>query len=110
MDLSAPHDIDDINSINDLICKEECSLAYVKIDDAIKLYGNLVVFRFVQNLISNQLSNSLVSVEISVIYFVYNGIKHIIFSIDLLLVVEARRLFLIIYPELFVGLLRTSLK
>ena len=44
----------------------------------------MVVFRCVQNLISNKLSNSLVSVEISVIYFVYNGIKHIIFSIDLL--------------------------
>ena len=50
----------------------------------LKLYGNLIVFRCVQNLISNKLSKSLVSVEISVIYFVYNGIKHIIFSIDLL--------------------------
>ena len=50
----------------------------------LKLYGNLVVFRCVQNLISNKLSNSLVSVEISGIYFVYNGITNIIFTINLL--------------------------
>jgi hypothetical protein len=37
LDLSAPHDTYDISSINDLICKEECSLTYVKIDDAIKV-------------------------------------------------------------------------
>jgi hypothetical protein len=37
LDLSAPYDTDDISSINDLICKEECSLTYVKIDDAIKV-------------------------------------------------------------------------
>jgi hypothetical protein len=37
LDLSAPHDTDDISSINDLICKEECSLTYAKIDNAIKV-------------------------------------------------------------------------
>ena len=41
LDLSAPHDTYDISSINDLICKEECSLTYVKINDAIKVIRDL---------------------------------------------------------------------
>ena len=35
--IGPPHDTDDISSINDLISKEECSLTYVKIDNAIKV-------------------------------------------------------------------------
>ena len=36
LDLSAPHN-EDINSVNDLIDKEQCSMQYVKVDDAIKI-------------------------------------------------------------------------
>lgn len=36
VDLSAPHNNDAHPSINDLIDKDECSLSYVSIDDAIK--------------------------------------------------------------------------
>lgn len=37
IDLSAPHDDPDHESINDTIDKEQCSLHYVKVDDAIKV-------------------------------------------------------------------------
>lgn len=37
VDLSSPHDNVDCQSINELIDKDQCSLSYVKIDDAIKL-------------------------------------------------------------------------
>lgn len=37
VDLSAPHNNDTHPSINELIDKQECSLSYVKIDDAIKI-------------------------------------------------------------------------
>lgn len=40
VDLSSPHDSEQ-NSINSLINKEECSLSYVKIDDAIKIIQSL---------------------------------------------------------------------
>lgn len=36
LDLSSPHNDNNHQSINDLIDKEECSLTYVRIDDAIK--------------------------------------------------------------------------
>ena len=36
LDLSSPHS-KDVASINDLIDKEQCSMSYVKIDDAIKI-------------------------------------------------------------------------
>jgi hypothetical protein len=36
-----PHDTDDISSINNLFCKEECSLTYVKIDVALKVIREL---------------------------------------------------------------------
>lgn len=36
IDLSAPHNDSAHSSINDLIDKEQCSLTYVKLDDAIK--------------------------------------------------------------------------
>ena len=42
LDLSAPHNDHDI-SINCLIDRDKCSMAYIKIDDAIKIitqYGN----------------------------------------------------------------------
>ncbi len=42
MDLSAPHDLEDVSSLNSLIDKAEYSLSYVKVDDAaaiIKQYG-----------------------------------------------------------------------
>lgn len=41
LDLSAPHDDDDNCSINDLISKEDCSMTYVRIDDAIKVIRKL---------------------------------------------------------------------
>lgn len=37
LDLSSPHDNDSFLSINDMIDKEECSMSYVKIDDAIRI-------------------------------------------------------------------------
>ena len=37
LDLSAPHNDTDL-SINDLIDKAQCSMLYIKIDDAIKNY------------------------------------------------------------------------
>jgi hypothetical protein len=36
VDLSAPHDNEEHPSVNDLIDKDQCSLSYVKLDDAIK--------------------------------------------------------------------------
>ena len=45
------------------------TLTYVQIDDAIKVIRELGRVSLCSNLISNQLSNSLVSVEISGIYF-----------------------------------------
>jgi hypothetical protein len=36
LDLSSPHENSEIDSINDLIDKDKCSLRYVKVDDAIK--------------------------------------------------------------------------
>jgi hypothetical protein len=36
LDLSAPHS-EGVASINDLIDKEQCSMSYIKIDDAIKI-------------------------------------------------------------------------
>ena len=41
VDLSAPHENPDNQSINNLISKEEFSLSYVKIDDAIKIIQTL---------------------------------------------------------------------
>ena len=46
MDLSAPDNTDDISSINDLICKVECSVTHVKIEDAIKVIRELCRFSF----------------------------------------------------------------
>ncbi|XP_071153766.1 uncharacterized protein [Mytilus edulis] len=46
VDLSSPHESQDHFSINDLIDKEQCSLSYVKIDDAInaiKEFGRLSI-------------------------------------------------------------------
>ncbi|CAG2227747.1 unnamed protein product [Mytilus edulis] len=37
LDLSAPHNSDEHSSVNDLINKEDFSLSYIKIDDAIKI-------------------------------------------------------------------------
>ena len=37
MDLSSPHDSEIVSSLNDLLRKEEYSLSYVRIDDAIDL-------------------------------------------------------------------------
>ncbi|VDH89876.1 Hypothetical predicted protein [Mytilus galloprovincialis] len=37
LDLSSPHDNDNFLSINEMIDKEECSMSYVKIDDAIRI-------------------------------------------------------------------------
>jgi hypothetical protein len=37
VDLSSPHDDPDHTSINDLIDKEQCSLTYTKLDDAIRI-------------------------------------------------------------------------
>lgn len=37
VDLSSPHNDPDCPSINDLIDKDQCSLSYVKIDDAVKI-------------------------------------------------------------------------
>lgn len=41
VDLSAPHDDDVHPSINNLIDKEECSMSYVKLDDAIEVIQQL---------------------------------------------------------------------
>lgn len=41
VDLSAPHENPDNPSLNELICKEEYSLQYVKIDDAISIIKKL---------------------------------------------------------------------
>lgn len=41
LDLSAPHDDHDNSSINDLINKDECSMSYVRIDDAINIIKRL---------------------------------------------------------------------
>lgn len=41
VDLSSPHDNDSHPSVNDLINKEECSLSYVRIDDAIAIIQKL---------------------------------------------------------------------
>lgn len=41
LDLSAPHDSEEISSINDLISKEDFSLKYVTIDDAINIICDL---------------------------------------------------------------------
>lgn len=41
MDLSSPHDDSDHPSVNDLIDKEDCSLSYVRIEDAISIIQNL---------------------------------------------------------------------
>ncbi|CAG2255290.1 unnamed protein product [Mytilus edulis] len=41
LDLSAPHNNDEHHSINDLINKEDYSLTYVRIDDAIKIIKSL---------------------------------------------------------------------
>lgn len=41
LDLSSPHDDGDIVSINDYMDKEECSLQYVRIDDAINIIKSL---------------------------------------------------------------------
>ena len=41
LDLSAPHDNEEVASLNGLINKEEYSLSYVKIDDAIRIIKSL---------------------------------------------------------------------
>jgi hypothetical protein len=41
VDLSSPHDSEDISNLNDLINKEDFSLSYVKVDDAIRLIKTL---------------------------------------------------------------------
>jgi hypothetical protein len=43
LDLSSPHS-DDVASINDLIDKGQCSMSYIKIDDAVKR-RNPVMFK-----------------------------------------------------------------
>jgi hypothetical protein len=47
------------------MCREECSLTYVKIDDAIKVIRELGCFSLCSKFDIESLSNSLVSVEIS---------------------------------------------
>jgi hypothetical protein len=39
LDLSSPHS-DDVASINDLIDKGQCSMSYIKIDDAVTIITN----------------------------------------------------------------------
>lgn len=41
VDMSAPHEVSDIPSLNSLISKEEFTLSYVKIDEAIKIIQKL---------------------------------------------------------------------
>lgn len=42
LDLSAPHNYPSHQSLNDLINKDEFSLTYIRIDDAIKIINNVV--------------------------------------------------------------------
>lgn len=47
LDLSSPHNSSEHDSINDMIDKEDCSLTYIKLDDAIKViqdYGKNSIF------------------------------------------------------------------
>jgi hypothetical protein len=41
VDMSAPHDMEGVRSMNDLIDKQDFSLSYVRIDDAIKIIKTL---------------------------------------------------------------------
>jgi hypothetical protein len=41
VDLSAPHDLEDVCSLNDLINKEDFRLSYVRLDDAIRIIKTL---------------------------------------------------------------------
>lgn len=72
VDMSAPHDNEDIPSLNNLIDKQEFSLTYVKIDDAVSLIKHLGLGSF---LIKTDITDAFKNIPILEELWPFHGIK-----------------------------------
>ena len=85
LDLSAPHRNTEHQSLNDLISKEEFSLSYIKVDDAIKIIKKYGKVLNVVKQIYQMLLNLYLLIQAYGIFTYLNGMKIIISIQDLLL-------------------------
>ena len=81
LDLSLPHNTSDHESVNDMIDKEQCSLSYIKLDDAIQ-----VIQEFDRSSIFCMHSNSYLYLLVSGMYFSSYGTIIILFYFLLVVV------------------------